>query len=116
MNVHRDPSPRRSAEKVAEGRMRGRADTHDAINRKTTMSRTTVVLVSIILAFFALAALAQQDPQGVKVPDAEQFVGNPQGTPLAGDELTRKTWRPRFAVRSARVWPSPTRPPKWPPT
>ncbi len=53
------------------------------------MSRQTTILVLLLLT--ALTAIAQQDPQGVKVPDAEQFVGKPQGTPLTGDELTRKT-------------------------
>jgi cytochrome c-type biogenesis protein CcmH len=55
------------------------------------MSRTTILFLSMILAFLALAAMAQQDPQAVKVPDAEQFVGKPEGTPLAGDDLTRRT-------------------------
>ncbi len=55
------------------------------------MSRTAIVLMSILLALVALAAIAQQDVQGVKVPDAEQFVGKPRGTPLTGDELTRHT-------------------------
>ncbi len=55
------------------------------------MSRTAILFLSTILAFLALAAMAQQDPQGVKVPDAEQFVGKPQGTPLTGDDLTQRT-------------------------
>lgn len=55
------------------------------------MSRKPFVLISTLLALFAVAAMAQQDVQGVKVPDAEQFVGAPQGTPLTGDELTRHT-------------------------
>jgi len=29
--------------------------------------------------------------QTLQVPDAQQFVGNPQGTPLAGDQLYRRT-------------------------
>jgi cytochrome c-type biogenesis protein CcmH len=45
----------------------------------------------MLVGLVAAAAIAQQDPQGVKVPDAEQFVGKPKGTPLTGDDLTRKT-------------------------
>lgn len=55
------------------------------------MSRVSALLLSTILALTAFAATAQPDPPGVKVPDAEQFVGKPKGTPLTGDELTRKT-------------------------
>ena len=55
------------------------------------MTRASIVLLSTILSLFAFTAMAQQDPQAVKVPDADQFVGAPQGTPLTGDELTRKT-------------------------
>jgi cytochrome c-type biogenesis protein CcmH len=40
-----------------------------------------------VILFFAWAAAAQQ----VRVPDAEQFVGPPRGTPLAGEALDRRT-------------------------
>lgn len=63
------------------------------------MSRFAVVLFVAVLALFAFTAIAQQDPQGVKVPDAEQFVGKPKGTPLTGDELTRKTQDIAAALR-----------------
>ena len=39
----------------------------------------------MIAAFFLMALLQ------IKVPDAEQFVGTPQGTPLAGAQLERRT-------------------------
>jgi len=39
-----------------------------------------------MIATFFLLALLQ-----VKVPDAAQFVGQPQGTPLSGPQLERKT-------------------------
>ena len=54
------------------------------------MSRRMAVIL-MLLGLAAINAIAQQDPQGVKVPDAEQFVGKPKGTPLTGDDLTRKT-------------------------
>jgi len=54
------------------------------------MSRRMAVIL-MLLGLAAIPAIAQQDPQGVKVPDAEQFVGKPKGTPLTGDDLTRKT-------------------------
>lgn len=54
------------------------------------MSRRMAVIL-MLLGLAAITAIAQQDPQGVKVPDAEQFVGKPKGTPLTGDDLTRKT-------------------------
>jgi cytochrome c-type biogenesis protein CcmH len=53
------------------------------------MSRRMAVIL-MLLGLAAITAIAQQDPQ-VKVPDAEQFVGKPKGTPLTGDDLTRKT-------------------------
>lgn len=39
----------------------------------------------MIAAFFLIALLQ------IKVPDAAQFVGQPQGTPLSGAQLERKT-------------------------
>ncbi len=39
-----------------------------------------------MIATFFLLALLQ-----IKVPDAEQFVGKPQGTPLAGPQLEQRT-------------------------
>jgi cytochrome c-type biogenesis protein CcmH len=39
-----------------------------------------------MIATFFLLALLQ-----IKVPDAAQFVGQPQGTPLSGPQLERKT-------------------------
>lgn len=52
------------------------------------MSRLATILT---IALLVLPAFGQQDPQGVKVPDAEEFVGAPQGTPMTGDQLTRHT-------------------------
>ena len=55
------------------------------------MSRRIISVLLAILALTAFAAFAQSDPAGVKVPDADQFVGKPAGTPLSGDALTAKT-------------------------
>jgi cytochrome c-type biogenesis protein CcmH len=43
-----------------------------------------------LLLLLSALALAAQQPQE-KVPDAETLVGRPEGTPLTGDELTRRT-------------------------
>ncbi len=58
---------------------------------ESNMSRRIAAVLLTLIALTAFAALAPQEPQGVKVPDAEQFVGKPKGTPLTGDDLTRKT-------------------------
>lgn len=55
------------------------------------MSRRITSVLLTIIALAAFAAFAQSDPSGVKVPDAETFVGKPAGTPLTGDALTAKT-------------------------
>jgi cytochrome c-type biogenesis protein CcmH len=47
------------------------------------MTRKTLTLL-LLLAALPLAAQ-------LKVPDAQQFVGAPKGTPLTGDELARRT-------------------------
>jgi cytochrome c-type biogenesis protein CcmH len=39
----------------------------------------------------AIAPQAGATPETLKVPDAAQFVGPPQGTPLSGDALTQRT-------------------------
>jgi cytochrome c-type biogenesis protein CcmH len=52
------------------------------------------VLCALLLT--ALPAIAQTE---VKVPDADQLVGAPQGTPLTGDELTRQTQEIASAIR-----------------
>ena len=49
-----------------------------------------------IVALFAIAVIvtgpaAIGQPAQVRVPDAEQFVGAPQGTPMAGVALERRT-------------------------
>jgi cytochrome c-type biogenesis protein CcmH len=44
----------------------------------------------VLIAVFLLAStLVAQD--ALKVPDAQQFVGNPKGTPIAGEALYRRT-------------------------
>jgi cytochrome c-type biogenesis protein CcmH len=48
------------------------------------------------LLFISLPLLAQTE---VKVPDADQLVGAPKGTPLTGDELTRQTQEIASAIR-----------------
>ena len=55
-------------------------------------SRTVLRLISdfCILIFLAASPLLAQN-EALKVPDAEQFVGAPKGTPLTGDELFRRT-------------------------
>jgi cytochrome c-type biogenesis protein CcmH len=50
-------------------------------------SLQTVVVLVLILA--GIAVFAQQPT--LKVPDAAQFVGQPQGTPLSGAQLTQRT-------------------------
>jgi cytochrome c-type biogenesis protein CcmH len=52
------------------------------------------VLCALLLT--ALPAIAQTE---VKVPDADQLVGAPQGTPLTGDELTRQAQEIASAIR-----------------
>jgi len=46
-------------------------------------------LGTTLLMLFALGLFAQSAP--LKVPDAENFVGAPQGTPLAGAQLETRT-------------------------
>ena len=48
------------------------------------MNRKTLLCLLLLLA--ALPLVAQ-----LKVPDAQQFVGAPKGTPLTGDQLARRT-------------------------
>jgi cytochrome c-type biogenesis protein CcmH len=56
---------------------------------RTTSLRKTggVGVVLLLIATFSLSAA--QEP--LKVPDAAQFVGQPQGTPLAGAQLAKRT-------------------------
>lgn len=53
-------------------------------------------LLVVLLLVLPLLATAQTE---VKVPDADQLVGAPQGTPLTGDELTRQTQEIASAIR-----------------
>ena len=53
-------------------------------------------MLVLLLSAFALAA-QQQEP--TKVPDAETLVGRPNGTPLSGDELTRRTQEIASTIR-----------------
>jgi len=55
-----------------------------AAGRRAT---TTLAPLLALLLFAALPLLAQQ----LKVPDAAQFVGQPQGTPLTGPQLIQRT-------------------------
>jgi cytochrome c-type biogenesis protein CcmH len=45
------------------------------------------LMVALLVVVSASVLVAQQS----RVPDAAQFVGEPKGTPLAGDELIRRT-------------------------
>ncbi|HET7435616.1 MAG TPA: cytochrome c-type biogenesis protein CcmH [Thermoanaerobaculia bacterium] len=47
-------------------------------------------IVAVIIAAMATLALFAQNA-ALKVPDAQQFVGAPQGQPLSGDALHRRT-------------------------
>ena len=47
-------------------------------------------ILAVIVAAVAALSLFAQDP-ALKVPDAQQFVGAPQGQKLAGDALHRRT-------------------------
>lgn len=57
---------------------------------------SSVIAFVICAVFMTLTAFAQTD---VRVPDADQLVGAPKGTPLAGDELTRQTQEIASAIR-----------------
>jgi cytochrome c-type biogenesis protein CcmH len=64
--------------------------------RKSAQCSVVGARVLFALLFLALPLLAQTE---VKVPDADQLVGAPQGTPLAGDELTRQAQEIASAIR-----------------
>lgn len=51
-------------------------------------------ILAVLLVLIATALVAQQpaDPAAVNIPDAQQFVGPPQGTPLTGADLERRTY------------------------
>jgi cytochrome c-type biogenesis protein CcmH len=70
----RSPSPRLRGEGGATRRVRG-------------CHFGNALTVALFLLLTALPLLAQQ----LKVPDAAQFVGQPQGTPLAGEQLFHRT-------------------------
>jgi cytochrome c-type biogenesis protein CcmH len=55
------------------------------------MKRHTILFAA--LAIFIAGAIAAQVPDSgsLKVPDAEQFVGQPKGMPVAGDQLALRT-------------------------
>lgn len=50
-------------------------------------------LLLVLLFTWGAAAASTAEPQAttLKVPDAAQFVGAPEGRPIAGDELLRRT-------------------------
>jgi cytochrome c-type biogenesis protein CcmH/NrfF len=57
-------------------------------------------LAAALLLLSSLSVIAQQSgapsreagsPAQSRVPDAAQFVGEPKGTPLTGDDLIRRT-------------------------
>jgi len=69
--------------------MKQRAASSACPERSRREQRAGVVVALMFLALaVAIAAMAQQQ---LKVPDAEQFVGKPQGTPIAGDALHLRT-------------------------
>ena len=55
------------------------------MTRSSAAGIATATLLAIVIGTGALAQPAQ-----VHVPDAEQFVGSPQGTPIAGDALEHR--------------------------
>ena len=49
--------------------------------------------------FFALLGVALSGQQETRIPDAETLVGKPQGAPLEGDLLTRRTQELAASIR-----------------
>ena len=56
------------------------------------MKSRAIALSLVMLLILAGGAVAQQSSES-RVPDAAQFVGQPAGKPLSGDELQRETHR-----------------------
>jgi cytochrome c-type biogenesis protein CcmH len=65
--------------------------------------RAPVIAVLLLAAALPLALLAQEGGTSIegtlKVPDAAQFVGPPQGSPLSGDALVQQTHRVASLIR-----------------
>jgi cytochrome c-type biogenesis protein CcmH len=64
------------------------------------MKLRVLAVVMMFCAFAAFSALAQEAVEGkLQVPDAQQFVGPPQGQPLTGDALALQTHRTGSLLR-----------------